>query len=64
MARHGWTQKEFARRLRTTPTYLSAVLNGRREPGVSLRSRMQRVLGRGFDSLFDVIAPRTRQQVR
>ena len=55
LARRGWTHKEFARRLHTTPTYLSAVLNAYREPGVSLRARMLHVLRKRFDSLFDVV---------
>lgn len=56
LARRAWTHKEFARRLHTTPTYLSAILNAYREPGVSLRARMQRVLRKRFDSLFDLVA--------
>ena len=58
LARRGWTHKEFARRLHTTPTYLSAILNAYRQPGVSLRARMQHVLRKRFDSLFDVVVAR------
>jgi transcriptional regulator with XRE-family HTH domain len=58
LARRGWTQEEFSRRLRTTPTYLSAVLNGRRQPGISLRARMQRVLRKRFKRIFDVVVSR------
>lgn len=59
LARRGWTHKEFARRLHTTPAYLSAVLNAYREPGISLRARMQRVLRRSFNRLFYVVVGRT-----
>lgn len=53
-ARRNWTLTELARRVKTSPAYLSHILCGRKEPGPDIRSRLMKELGLDFDSLFDV----------
>ncbi|HEY3117289.1 MAG TPA: helix-turn-helix transcriptional regulator [Chloroflexota bacterium] len=53
IVRRNMTRAEFARSvLGTTPSYLSQIINGHREPGPDLRKRMQERLGLSFDDLF------------
>ena len=46
------SQNSVAREIGITPGYLSMLVNGQRNPSVSVRRRMQKVLGVSFDDLF------------
>ncbi len=46
------SQNSVAREIGITPGYLSMLVNGQRSPSVSVRRRMQKVLGVSFDNLF------------
>ena len=53
LARRNLSQNEFARACGLSSGYMSQLLTGARCAGPTVRERMCRVLGMGFDDLFE-----------
>ena len=51
LLRRGWSQRELARRARTTSTTVSAVISGRRKPSYAIVGKVARALGEPRDKL-------------
>ena len=52
------TQAEFARRIRVTQSYLSALERGEKEPGAAVLLAISREFGRSVDWLLTGQAPK------
>ncbi|AZR72495.1 hypothetical protein BBF96_03320 [Anoxybacter fermentans] len=47
-----YTLEEFAKLVHSSPTHLSDIENGKRDPSPELASAICRILGRSFSELF------------
>jgi transcriptional regulator with XRE-family HTH domain len=41
----GWTQKDLAKEVNRTPTYIGFILNGQRQPGPALSLLLSQITG-------------------